>query len=112
MTRRPAAILAIDLGTTSVKAGLVGLDGTVIASARAPSGVIVGAAPGRAEQHPDAWWRAVVSVVRDLVARDATEVVAIAADGHGPTLAAVDSAGRPTRPAITWLDTRAVGELD
>ena len=39
-------------------------------------------------------------------------MVAIAVDGHGPTLTAVDADGRPTRPAITWLDTRATGELE
>jgi xylulokinase len=112
MTSRPPAVLAIDLGTTSVKAGLVGLDGSVIASRHAPAGVILGDSTGRAEQDPEAWWASVVSVVRALVARTAADVVAIAADGHGPTLAAVDPEGRATRPAITWLDTRAVGELD
>ena len=35
------------------------------------------------------------------------EVVAIGVDGHGPTLAAVDARGEATRPAITFLDTRA-----
>jgi xylulokinase len=112
VTFRPPAVLAIDLGTTSVKAGLVGLDGTVIASSRAPAGVMLGDATGRAEQDPEAWWGSVVSVVRVLLARNVADVVAITADGHGPTLAAVDAAGRATRAAITWLDTRAVGELD
>jgi xylulokinase len=53
----------------------------------------------------------VTAVGRELVARDAADVVAIAADGHGPTLTAVDATGRPTRPAITWLDTRSTAEL-
>jgi xylulokinase len=112
VTSRPAAVLAIDLGTTSVKAGLVGLDGTVIASSHAPAGAMVGDASGRAEQDPEAWWASMVSVVRSLLVRRAADVVAITADGHGPTLVAVDAAGRATRAAITWLDTRAVGELD
>ncbi len=112
MTSRPPAILAIDLGTTSAKAGLVGLDGTVIAWGTLASGGILADAAGRAEQDPEAWWEAVVGVGRELVSRHAAEVVAIAADGHGPTLAAVDADGRPTRPAITWLDSRAAAELD
>jgi xylulokinase len=111
VTGRPPAVLAIDLGTTSAKAGLVGLDGGLIASASAPAGPVTGDATGRAEQDPEAWWTAVVAVVRELVARDAADVVAIAADGHGPTLTAVDADGRPTRAAITWLDTRSTGEL-
>ena len=112
MTARPSAILAIDLGTTSAKAGLVGLDGALIASGSAPAGAVTGDATGRAEQDPEAWWTAVVAVVRELVGRDAADVVAVAADGHGPTLTAVDTEGRPTRPAMTWLDTRSRGELD
>jgi sugar (pentulose or hexulose) kinase len=112
VTVRQPAVLAIDLGTTSVKAGLVGLDGAVIASSRAPAGAMFGDATGRAEQDPEAWWGSVISVVRALVAPSVADVVAISADGHGPTLAAVDATGRPTRAAITWLDSRAVGELD
>ena len=37
---------------------------------------------------------------------------AIGVDGHGPTLAAVDDRGEATRPAITFLDTRATAEAD
>jgi xylulokinase len=112
MSARPPAVLAIDLGTTSLKAGLVGLDGTLIASAQARTGAMTGYATGRAEQDPEAWWVAAAAVGQELVAHDDANVVAIAADGHGPTLTAVDSAGRPTRPAITWLDARATAELD
>jgi xylulokinase len=46
-----------------------------------------------------------------VLERSPGEVVAVAVDGHGPTLTAVDAAGRPTRPAITWLDTRSRPEL-
>jgi len=111
MSTRPPAVLAIDLGTSSLKAGLVGLDGALIASAKAPSAPMTGDGSGRAEQDPEAWWAAAVAAGRELVARNAADVVAIAADGHGPTLTAVDAAGRPTRPAITWLDTRSGAEL-
>jgi xylulokinase len=37
-------------------------------------------------------------------------VIAIAVDGHGPTLVAVDAAGRSTRPAIIWQDSRSAAE--
>ncbi|MDQ6794791.1 MAG: FGGY-family carbohydrate kinase [Chloroflexota bacterium] len=109
---RPQAILAIDLGTTSAKGGLVGLDGTVLAAARASYPMTTGAHSGWAEQDPEAWWGALVDVASQLVGQGIADVAAIAVDGHGPTLAAVDAEGRPTRPAITWLDTRATQELD
>ena len=108
---RPSAILGIDLGTSEVKAGLVTLDGRMLAIAR--SGYSIDARHhGWAEQDPGAWWSAVVSAVRALHLHDIAEVVAIGVDGHGPTLVAVDGRGEATRPAITWLDTRSIAEAD
>ena len=107
---REAAVLAIDLGTTEVKAGLVGLDGRLLGLARAGYGTDTSATAGRAEQDPEAWWGAIGFAVRELVRLDVGEVCAIGLDGHGPTLVPVDADGRPTRPAIIWQDTRATGE--
>ena len=111
-TARPQAILGIDLGTTEVKAGLVTLDGRLLALARSGYALDVGRHPGWAEQDPGAWWSAVVSAVRALRVTDVAEVVAIGVDGHGPTLVAVDGRGEATRPAITWMDTRSIAEAD
>ena len=112
MTGREQAILGIDLGTNEVKSGLVTLDGRLLAAARARYPTDLGRQPGWAEQDPGAWWAAVVETTRELAALDVAEVVAVCADGHGPTLVAVDRDGHPTRPAITWLDTRAVAEAE
>ena len=112
MTGRERAILGIDLGTNEVKSGLVTLDGRLLASARAGYPTDLGRQAGWAEQDPGAWWAAVIEATRELAALDLADVVAICADGHGPTLVAVDGAGHPTRPAITWLDTRAAREAD
>ena len=112
------AILGIDLGTTEVKAGLVGLDGTLLGLARAGYGLEVGHGPGWAEQDPG---RVVVGRRRrgprpasDGTVRTASavDIVAIGVDGHGPTLVPVDDRGEATRPAITFLDTRAAAEAD
>jgi xylulokinase len=111
MSRREA-VLAIDLGTAAVKTALVGLDGEVLAASRADTGPMLGEAPGRAEQDPAAWRDAVRRATRELTSQDGARVVAIAADGHGPTLVCVDARGEPTRPAITWLDARPAPELE
>jgi xylulokinase len=109
---RTPAVLAIDVGTTSTKAGVVGLDGRLLALGRAGYPITVGHRPGWAEQDPEAWWSAAIEASRDALARATDpDIVAIAVDGHGPTLAPVDGEGRPTRPAIAWLDTRSVEEL-
>ena len=110
MRAREKAILGLDLGTTEVKVGLVTLDGRLLALARSGYGLDVTGGHGWVEQDPGAWWSAVVSAVRALRAADVAEVVAIGVDGHGPTLVAVDARGEATRPAITFLDSRAAAE--
>lgn len=109
-TAGEAAVLAIDLGTTEVKVGLVGLDGRLLGLARAGYATDADPATGRAEQDSDAWWGAIGLAAREVVRRAAGEVVAIGIDGHGPTLVAVDGAGRATHPAIIWQDTRSRAE--
>ncbi len=107
---REAAVLAIDLGTTEVKVGLVALDGRLLGLVRAGHATHADASAGRAEQDPEAWWGAITLAVRELVRMDVADVAAIGLDGHGPTLVPVDAAGRATAPAIIWQDTRATVE--
>jgi len=106
------ALLGIDLGTSRVKAGLIGLDGAPLGFGRAAHGFDVDPATGRAEQDPDAWWSGVGVAVREGIdgAPGPVEVLGISVAGHGPTMTAVDADGLPVRPAITWLDTRAATE--
>jgi xylulokinase len=105
---RVPAVLGLDLGTSEAKAALVGLDGRLLGLGRASYPTELGA-DGRAEQDPRAWWAAVAGAVREIATPDA-EVLAICGVGQGPTLAAVDAAGDPVRPAITWQDRRAGGD--
>ena len=112
MSAREPVVLGIDLGTAEVKAGLVSLDGRLLALARGGYELDRHGGHGWAEQDPGAWWSAVVSAVRALHASEVGEIVAIGVDGHGPTLASVDRRGEATRPAITFLDSRAGTEAD
>ena len=74
------------------------------------------AATGRAEQDPEAWWAALVAVTNRVTAaaggagRAGAEIAAICCVGQGPTLVAVDVAGRAVHPAITWMDGRSTVE--
>ncbi len=109
-TLRTPAVLGIDLGTTEAKAGLIGLDGTLLGMGRAAYPLDTGP-DGRAEQSPTDWWAAVSSAVR--ASRDprsvagSVEVLAVCGVGQGPTLVVVDDDATPVRPAITWQDRRA-----
>jgi len=107
---REAAVLGIDLGTAEVKVGLVTLDGRLLDLARAGYRTETDAQSGRAEQDPEAWWGALTTAVRRVAASGRADILGVAVDGHGPTLVAVDAAGRPTRPAIIWQDSRATAE--
>jgi len=112
-----AAVIGVDLGTTRIKVGVIAPDGEPLGFARASHDTDADPNAGRAEQDPEAWWRGLAVAVRSALAqaasdaRDDVEPLAICVTGHGPTLTAVATDGRPVRPAITWLDTRARSEL-
>ena len=107
---RPA-FLGIDIGSTRTKVGLIADDGTPLGFGRAGHAMDTDPAVGRAEQDPEAWWTGLGSAAR--AALDEAGGAAVAGIGiasHGPSLVAVDAAGRAVRPAITWLDSRAARE--
>ena len=67
------AFLGIDLGTSSVKALLVDLNGTVRGTGRAEYPTLR-PQPGWAEQDPDAWWDATRIAVQQAVGWSGTGV--------------------------------------
>jgi sugar (pentulose or hexulose) kinase len=101
------AVLGVDLGTTEAKAGLIGLDGTLLGMGRGTYPMDLGP-DGRAEQSPTDWWAAVGAAARAALAgRSRARVLGVCGVGQGPTLAVVDAEAHPVRPAITWQDRRA-----
>ncbi len=102
--------LGIDLGTSSLKAVLVGGDGAIVAQAGAPLTLSSPRAQWN-EQDPEAWWAALLAALGDLRAEhDLSGVRAIGLCGqmHGAVL--LDDADRVLRPAILWNDGRAQAE--
>ncbi|GAB5446779.1 xylulokinase [Gymnodinialimonas sp.] len=108
MARR--LILGIDVGTTSVKAGLLDLDGAVVASfsepyptARTGSGVV--------EQDPRDWTRLIDAAIAQFVgAGFGPDIAAIGLTSQVNTHVFVDAHSAPLMPAMVWQDTRAVAE--
>ena len=105
-------LLGVDAGTSVIKSILFDLDGREIAGA-AQETQLLHPRPAWVEQDMDAVWDAVTVTVRAALEQagctpDAIAAVGITGQGDGTWL--VDEAGRPVRPAITWLDGR-VGEL-
>jgi FGGY-family pentulose kinase len=107
-------LLAIDIGTESLRAGLVTPEGRVLATARQPYTTRF-PQPQWAEQDPEDWWRAAQVVVRDCLSQAgvaSAEVEAIGLDAFASTLVVTDAEGRPLRPAILWMDARATAEAE
>ncbi len=103
----PPLLLGIDLGTSTIKAGIFDLAGNALgqASTRYPTDR---PAPGRVEQDPAEWWRSIESVVGEAarLART-TKIAAIGVCSQVNTHVLVDSEGEPLLPAIVWQDQRA-----
>jgi xylulokinase len=103
-------LIGIDVGSQSVKGVLCGPDGTPRASAAHPCGM-THPASGWAEQDPAEWYAGICAVVRTLLGTAAippSEVTHIGLACQVDGVVAVDSKLRPLRPAIIWLDKRAV----
>ncbi|HEY2595346.1 MAG TPA: FGGY-family carbohydrate kinase [Chloroflexota bacterium] len=105
------AVLGIDVGTGSLKAGLFALDGTPLGIRRAAYRVTSPEGDAQ-EQDPRDWWAALASTCRDLLEATPARVLAVAIGGQAPTLVPVDADLNPTHPAITWLDPRPSGEAE
>ena len=69
---RPAGaadhVLAIDCGTQSLRALVVGPTGEIVARARVAYEPYVSPRPGWAEQDPEVWWRALGEACRRVLA--------------------------------------------
>lgn len=104
-------ILAIDLGTSACKVGIFE-DGLITAEASEPIRT-THPGPGRAEQDPDAWWAAVVRLVRSVrVASGGASVDGIGVCAQSDSLVPLDAAGRAVGPCMLWMDGRGVAELE
>ena len=102
-------LLAVDVGTQSVRALLFDPVGTLLARAKVPIEPYVAPHPGWAENDPELYWGAVGEACRTLVADPAVHVDAIAGlalTTQRGTVVVVDADGRPLRPAMVWLDQR------
>lgn len=103
--------VGIDLGTSGVKVAAVDADGRLVAKATASYSLDT-PHPGWAEQDPERLWDATVEAIRRLAGDvHASQVQAIGLSGQMHTLVLLDESGRPTRPAISWADTRTEAQV-
>lgn len=107
-------VLAIDVGTQSVRALIFDPVGTLIARHQVPIEPYFSVHPGWAEQHVSVFWDALGEACRAIWAEPGVRVGALAGVAlttQRATVVNVDQAGQPLRPAISWLDQRTADDL-
>ena len=105
-------VIGVDCSTTSAKAVVWNDTGTAIAEARAGF-ELVQARPGWAEQNAEDWWVATTAAIRRVVQTvDSSRIGALCVTHQRETFVCLDAQGQPLRPAMLWMDSRAVEEVD
>jgi xylulokinase len=99
-------ILAIDLGSSSVKVAAVAEDGEIVAATASPVETLR-IDGGGSEQDAEAIWRATVAAAREVLAGvDRDSVAGVTCDSQYFSVVPVDAEGRPLANLIFWLDSR------
>ena len=107
-------LLAIDVGTTSLKTTLFDRQGQTIASCVREYAVSTPHADW-VEVYPETYWTSARDAIRELLrdsAVQASAIVGVGVTSQGESLIVLDAAGQPMRPAIVWLDNRSQAEAD
>lgn len=105
-------LLAIDAGTTSVKAGLFSPDGRCLGVGRQEYQLETPAAD-RVQLNPEVYWQACLKTVRAAIEQSGTkpeQVKALAVSSQGETTITLDVHGKVIYPALVWLDNRATDQ--
>lgn len=101
-------VLAVDLGSSGLKVGLVSVKGEIVTSTYRPLHTDYG--PDSAvTQDAEEWWRLLVDATRECLGRgpvDGRAVVALGVTGQWASTVPVDGTGRPVGPCVMWSDTR------
>ncbi len=106
-----AFFLAIDLGTSSLKAALYD-DSGYLHTASVESYPLSYPHTGWVEQSPQDWWRACCLACKRVLAENNVPIDAVCLSGQAPGCVPVNKQGEPLRPAIIWMDRRSAYQAD
>ncbi len=99
--------VALDLGTTAIKASLVDSQGHVRAVASHEC-VLETPGPNMVEQDPDVWYGAACEMIKKAVsAVNPSQVLGVGISSQGISFVLTDERFPPITKGISWLDTRA-----
>jgi xylulokinase len=108
ISEKPAATLAIDLGTSGPKVALVSTEGEILGCEFEPNTFEL-LPKGGAEQNPKDWWQAIVTAARrllDLGLCSPDRIAAVCCTSQWSGTVAVNRDGQPLMNAIIWMDAR------
>lgn len=112
MVGRDHLLLGVDCSTTAAKAVVWTLEGSPVSQHKVPISLSQ-PRPGWGEQNAEDWWPAVASAIRQAAhAVDTGRVAALSITHQRETFVCLDGGGRPLRPAMLWMDVRAVAEVE
>jgi xylulokinase len=107
-SENPKYVIAIDVGTSRTKVGLVDIYGKVLAYASGQYETLF-LPDGGVEQIPMEWWQAVSSGVKQVIKESGVyseNIIAIGVTSQWAVTVAVDEHGEPLMNAISWMDSR------
>ncbi len=107
-------VIGCDVGSQAVKAILVDAAGRIVAESGADYAIDY-PKPAWADQPAERWSEGIISAISALVRGNGIrpeQVRAIGLDGQVDGFVPIDREGKPLRPAIIWMDRRAVAQVE
>ncbi len=105
-------VIGVDSSTTATKAVVWDREGRGVSEGRQEFEFVI-PHPGWHEQDAREWWRSTAAALREAAGGvNASEIEAIGLTHQRETFACLDEEGEPLRPAMLWLDGRAVKEVE
>ena len=104
-------VIGIDSSTTATKVIAWDRTGAPVAEGRAAI-PLAQPRPRYFEQDPEDWWRSTSLALRELTAKiEPARIAGVAISNQRETFGLFDEHGQPIRPAIVWLDERAMDQM-
>jgi xylulokinase len=111
VARTDQLILSLDLGTSTIKAGLFSLTGAQVALATREQAISF-SGPDRAQQSPAITWRLVGEASREVLdGTPPSRVIAVVSTHHRGSVVAIDADGQPLTDLIVWMDRRGLSQI-
>lgn len=102
--------LGVDIGTTNVKACILDTSTAAVIASSSAEHPLHHPYPGWAEQLAEEYWDAVAACIRECLRQvpdRGTDIAAVSVSGLVGVTLGVDTAGRPVRPGMIWMDSRS-----